>query len=95
MQKITEVLGIKIARQADLQSEAKKVEKQQKRVKHFAKVSFSKEFFKTLEQDILTKTTAEEKIDLLLSCFIHLGHSLAHIENILFDNLGDPYRDNV
>lgn len=88
-----EILGLKIAPSALLQPTAKINEKAQKRVEHEAKVQAAKTFFRELETINKNNLSIEEKIDLLLDCFIHAGPAWANMENISIDTLGNPFKD--
>jgi len=91
--KIERLLGIKIAKAADMLPTAKRNEKRAKRFEHQTKVQEAKAFFSEIDNKIAIATTSEAKQDLILQCFKYLGPSLANIENLSADTTGEPFKE--
>lgn len=93
MQEEHEIWGLKIAPAVKRQATAKYEEKLQKRQEHQAKVLAAKQFFQNLETMDISTLTTEQKLDLLLNCFIHAAPAWANMENVNIDVLGNPFKE--
>lgn len=84
-------LGFKVARNIDTFSAGKLQNKRNKRVALIQKSKQAKQFFSSLTNINKSTMTLEEKVDLLLDCFMNLSLSLANMENAYVDIFDNPF----
>lgn len=87
----TKTLGMKVARNIDTMSKTKLQQKAAKRAALITKTKQAKQFFSQLKDLDKSSLTTDEKLNMILDCFIHVGNTLANMENAYIDIFDNPF----